>query len=98
MEGRTHACGNRRGGFLARGEKPNELGDSWFSAKSIEVGRAGNEKTGMAKGVEYSMGEGGETLADPMETPNTLNLHVGGSWCALRTRAARLARSGLLTV
>ena len=29
----------------------------------------------MAKGVEYSMGEGGETLADPMETPNTLN------WC-----------------
>jgi len=31
---------------VIRGEKPIELGNSWFSAKSIEVERNFNEKKG----------------------------------------------------
>ena len=41
---------------MIRGEKPIELGDSWFSAKSIEVERT-NKKS--ITGVEHSLGEGG---------------------------------------
>ena len=40
---------------MVRGEKPIELGNSWFSAKSIEVERRFREN----KGVEHSLGEGG---------------------------------------
>ena len=39
------------------GEMPNELGDSWFSTKSIEV-----ERDKRKKGVEHSMGKGGPKL------------------------------------
>jgi len=42
---------------VVRGEKPIELGDSWFSTKSIEV-----ERYGEKKGVEHSMGKGGPKL------------------------------------
>ena len=40
---------------MTRGEKPIELGNSWFSAKSIEVERIQKEK----RGVEHSLGKGG---------------------------------------
>ena len=43
---------------MIRGEKPIELGDSWFSAKSIEVERAFLFNF-FIKGVEHSLGEGG---------------------------------------
>ncbi len=33
---------------MNRGEKPIELGDSWFSAKSIEVERVGEDLGGRA--------------------------------------------------
>lgn len=36
-EGWTHACGKRRGWPVCRGERLIKLGDSWFSAKSIDV-------------------------------------------------------------
>jgi hypothetical protein len=39
---------------VARGEKPIELRDSWFFAKSIEVERYSKER-----GVEHCMGKGG---------------------------------------
>ena len=42
---------------MIRGEKPIELGDSWFSTKSIEV-----ERDKRKKGVEHSMGKGGPKL------------------------------------
>lgn len=42
---------------MIRGEKPIELGDSWFSTKSIEV-----ERDKKKRGVEHSMGEGGPKL------------------------------------
>ena len=42
---------------MVRGEKPIELGDSWFSTKSIEV-----ERYFKKKGVEHSMEEGGPKL------------------------------------
>jgi hypothetical protein len=41
---------------VTRGEKPIELGNSWFSAKSIEVERIIIK---WKKGVEHSLGEGG---------------------------------------
>ena len=40
---------------MTRGEKPNELGNSWLSAKSILVER--NEKVYL--GVELFLGKGG---------------------------------------
>ena len=39
---------------MTRGEKPIELGNSWFSAKSIEV-----ERINKKRGVEHSLGKGG---------------------------------------
>jgi hypothetical protein len=39
---------------VARGEKPIELRDSWFFAKSIEV-----ERYSIKRGVEHCMGKGG---------------------------------------
>ncbi len=42
---------------MVRGEKPIELGYSWFSTKSIEV-----ERYLEKKGVEHSMGKGGPKL------------------------------------
>lgn len=39
MEERTGDCGKNLGGLVASGEKPIELGNSWFSAKTIEVVR-----------------------------------------------------------
>lgn len=39
---------------MTRGEKPIELGNSWFSAKSIEV-----ERVIKKEGVEHSLGKGG---------------------------------------
>ncbi len=39
---------------MTRGEKPIELGNSWFSAKSIEV-----ERILEKEGVEHSLGKGG---------------------------------------
>lgn len=52
---------------MIRGEKPIELGDSWFSAKSIEVERIffmyileiKIYNNAFIKGVEHSLGEGG---------------------------------------
>ena len=40
--------------MVARGEKPIELRDSWFFAKSIEV-----ERYSIKRGVEHCMGKGG---------------------------------------
>ena len=40
---------------MTRSEKPIELGNSWFSAKSIEVERIQKKK----RGVEHSLGKGG---------------------------------------
>jgi len=48
LEDRTHICGNRWRRLVNRGEKPIELGDSWFSAKSIEVERVHGELGGRA--------------------------------------------------
>ena len=45
---------------MVRGEKPIELGDSWFSTKSIEV-----ERCVRKKGVEHSMGKGGPKPYQP---------------------------------
>lgn len=39
MEERTGNCGKNFGGLVASGEKLIELGNSWFSAKTIEVVR-----------------------------------------------------------
>lgn len=36
---RTRDCSKNLGGLVHRGEKPIELGDSWFSAKAIKVAR-----------------------------------------------------------
>jgi len=43
--------------ILEKLEKPIELGDSWFSTKSIEV-----ERYNRKEGVEHSMGKGGPKL------------------------------------
>lgn len=40
---------------MTRGEKPIELGNSWFSAKSIEVEHIIQKQ----EGVEHSLGKGG---------------------------------------
>ena len=37
VEGRTRACSSMLRRLVGRGERLIELGDSWFSAKSIEV-------------------------------------------------------------
>ena len=37
MEGRTGDCGKTLGRPVIRGERPIELGNSWFSAKTMEV-------------------------------------------------------------
>jgi len=37
IEDWTHVCGKRRGWLVHRGERLIKLGDSWFSAKSIDV-------------------------------------------------------------
>jgi hypothetical protein len=39
LEGRTHVCCIRLGRFVVRGERLIKLGNSWFSAKFIEVKR-----------------------------------------------------------
>ena len=39
MEERTGDCGKNLGRSVVRGKKPIELGNSWFSAKTIEVVR-----------------------------------------------------------
>lgn len=44
---------------MTRGEKPNEPGDSWFSAKSIEVERIPKVTSRSKKEVEHSLGDGG---------------------------------------
>jgi len=38
-EERTRNCRNNLGRSVYRGEMPNELGDSWYSAKAIKVAR-----------------------------------------------------------
>ena len=39
VEGRTGGCSKNLGRPVIRGKKPIELGNSWFSAKTIEVVR-----------------------------------------------------------
>jgi len=55
LEDRTHVCCKRRGWRVGRGERPINLGDSWFSAKRIEV----RPFTKQHKGVEHSLRKGG---------------------------------------
>ena len=42
LKERTGSCSKNFGGLGARGEKLIKLGDSWFSAKNIEVVRPKN--------------------------------------------------------
>ncbi len=51
---------------MARGERPIKLGDSWFSAKTIEVVRRM-----IAVGGRALNGLGGAILTKPNQTPNT---------------------------
>lgn len=41
VDGRTGCCGKSIRGGVARGERPNKRGDSWFSTKAIEVAGGG---------------------------------------------------------
>ena len=57
---------------MIRGEKPIELGDSWFSAKSIEVERTIKIKKGQStRWVKVA-----QSFTDPKETPNTFLIIV----------------------
>lgn len=57
MPDRTQVCGKILGRLLVRGERPNEIGDSWFSAKAIVVVRTmwlivrGSSVYGVATGL-----------------------------------------------
>lgn len=56
--------------ILEKLEKPIELGDSWFSTKSIEV-----ERYNKKEGVEHSMGKGGPKLYRPQGNSEYLFLY-----------------------
>jgi hypothetical protein len=54
---------------VARGERPIKLGDSWFSAKSIEVDRPAFTPGGRAL----------DGLGGPKDLPNLTKLRIPGS-------------------
>ena len=57
---------------MARGERPIKLGDSWFSAKSIEVDRRMFTLGGRAL----------DGLGDPKDLPNPTKLRIPRSMSA----------------
>ncbi len=69
---------------MVRGEKPIELGDSWFSTKSIEV-----ERYFKKKGVEHSMEEGGPKLYRSQGNSEYLFLKIADRLWALRSKVER---------
>ena len=69
---------------MVRGEKPIELGDSWFSTKSIEV-----ERYFKKKGVEHSMEEGGPKLYRLQGNSEYLFLIIADRLWALRSKVER---------
>lgn len=69
---------------MVRGEKPIELGDSWFSTKSIEV-----ERYFKKKGVEHSMEEGGPKLYRLQGNSEYLFLKIADRLWALRSKVER---------
>jgi len=69
---------------VVRGEKPIELGDSWFSTKSIEV-----ERYFKKKGVEHSMEEGGPKLYRSQGNSEYLFLKIADRLWALRSKVER---------
>ena len=69
---------------MVRGEKPIELGDSWFSTKSIEV-----ERYLEKKGVEHSMGKGGPKLYRSQGNSEYLFLKIADRLWALRSKVER---------
>lgn len=70
--------------MLERLEKPIELGDSWFSTKSIEV-----ERYFKKKGVEHSMEEGGPKLYRSQGNSEYLFLKIADRLWALRSKVER---------
>ena len=54
---------------MGRGEMPNELGDSWFSPKCIEV-----QPQELVNGGKALDGLGGEKLTNSNQTKNAINL------------------------
>ena len=70
--------------ILERLEKPIELGDSWFSTKSIEV-----ERDKRKKGVEHSMGKGGPKLYRSQGNSEYLFLKIADRLWALRSKVER---------
>jgi len=69
---------------VVRGEKPIELGYSWFSTKSIEV-----ERYLEKKGVEHSMGKGGPKLYRSQGNSEYLFLKIADRLWALRSKVER---------
>ena len=69
---------------MVRGEKPIELGYSWFSTKSIEV-----ERYLKKKGVEHSMGKGGPKLYRSQGNSEYLFLKIADRLWALRSKVER---------
>ena len=69
---------------MVRGEKPIELGYSWFSTKSIEV-----ERYLEKKGVEHSMGKGGPKLYRSQGNSEYLFLKIADRLWALRSKVER---------
>ena len=57
---------------MGRGEMPNELGDSWFSPKCIEV-----QPQVFVNGGRALDGLGGEYLTNSNQTTNSINLSLG---------------------
>ena len=53
---------------MGRGEMPNELGDSWFSPKCIEV-----QPQAFTNGGRALDGLGGEYLTNSNQTTNSIN-------------------------
>jgi hypothetical protein len=70
---------------VVRGERPIKLGDSWFSAKSIEVDRQIN----VYRGVEHCMGSGEAIPTNPKQTPNTRVQHLADTLWELSSRVER---------
>ena len=69
---------------MARGERPIKLGNSWFSAKSIEV-----DRRVFALGGRALDGLGGASLTKPNQTPNTGECSVAARRRVLRSVVER---------
>jgi hypothetical protein len=69
---------------VGRGEMPNELGDSWFSPKCIEV-----QPQVFTNGGRALDGLGGEYLTNSNQTTNSISLEPGSETAGDKLRSQK---------